>query len=215
MKTTPYRPSLLSELHFDPARGFGFMPFADAPCYDEAYFNKYVVYGQTAFGVALNSLRVGLVSQYLPAYEALVDIGVGDGSFIRARGPQSTTYGYDINPVAVEMLTASKQWCDIQLLDAIPSASFWDSLEHITDAGAIVGKVSRYCFVSMPVFRDESHILSSKHLRPDEHCWYFTRYGLISWFWDLGFVCDEINDMETALGREDIGTFVFSRRKKW
>lgn len=204
------QPTILNELQFDTAIGIGFMPFSVPPCYDEAYFNKYVAYARTAFGVALNSMRVGLVSRYLAPHDTLVDIGVGDGAFLRARG--GPTYGYDINPVAQRMLMERNVWRDPTLMSTVYAASFWDVLEHMERPEDIVKKILTYCFVSIPVFRDRQHVLKSRHYRPDEHCWYFTRHGLISWFWDLGFVCDTMNDMETSLGREDIGTFVFRRK---
>lgn len=202
---------ITSRFRFDRVSGIGFMPFAESPQYGEEYFQKYVVMGRSSFGTALNSLRVGLVSKYLPNHEPLVDIGVGDGAFIRARGGGSTR-GYDINPASIRMLIESGAWCDVLSLDKVHSVSFWDSLEHIENFADIVRKAASYCFVSIPIFRDQQHISESKHYRPTEHCWYFARHGLISRFWDLGFVCLEMNDMETALGREDIGTFVFLRR---
>ena len=186
-----------------------FYPVTDAR-YDQAYFDKYVAMGKTTFGIALNSLRVGLVSRYLSDPSAhLVDIGVGDGAFVRARG--GATFGYDINPASIEMLKRADLWWDVDNW-AIESACCWDSLEHMPDPQAVVRKIRQYCFVSIPIFRDLGRVPVSKHFRPGEHYWYFTRAGLISYFWELGFVCVDMNDMETALGREDIGTFVFHRR---
>jgi hypothetical protein len=196
-------------LEFDAELGVGFEPFTYQPQYGQEYFNKYVEMGRSTFGVALNSLRAGLVSKYISFKEPLIDIGVGDGAFIRARG--WGTYGYDINPVAYQALNEQFLWRYVPDFDAIESVSFWDSLEHIEDPQNIIQRVTRFCFVSLPIFRDEQHVLESKHYRPSEHCWYFTKAGLIKWFWDLGFSCVEMNDMETALGREDIGTFVFQR----
>jgi hypothetical protein len=66
-------------------------------------------------------------------------------------------------------------------------------------------------FVSIPIFTDLDHIKRSKHYRPNEHLWYFTREGLVKWMHGHGFGLAEENRMETDLGREDIGTFVFHR----
>lgn len=200
--------SVEASLTFDSEKGLGYYPVADA-VYDEAYFQKYVAYGQTTFGIALNSLRAGLVSKYISREEALIDVGSCDGAFIRAR--RGNTYGFDINPTAQYALEQSGNWRDIQE-GTLLNASFWDVLEHIEVPDEILRRVLRYCFVSIPIFKDDRHVLSSKHYRPTEHYWYFTKAGLIRYFWDLGFICVEINDMETSLGREDIGTFVFQRR---
>lgn len=200
---------VVEELAFDADRGVGFLPVRNSK-YDAAYYRRYVTYSETTFGVALNSLRVGFVSKYLPATDKLVDIGACDGAFIRARGGPS--FGYDINPVSQSMLIRKGYWRDITQMSTIENASFWDSLEHIFNPFEVVNKVRRFCFVSIPVFRDSEHILMSKHFRPDEHYWYFTKAGLINLFWEAGFVCIDMNDMETSLGRVDIGTFVFKRR---
>lgn len=196
-------------LQFDATRGEGYFPVTDRP-YDQAYFDKYVTMGQSVFGIALNSLRAGLVSRYLDGSAELIDIGVGDGAFIRERG--ASTWGYDVNPAAVTMLRDSSVWCDIYEREILANVTFWDSLEHIEQPGLLIRKVRDYCFISIPVFRDREHIMHSKHFRPTEHFWYYTIPGLIYFFRQLQFGCIEINDMETALGREDIRTFVFRRK---
>lgn len=206
--TSPSR--IAATLEFDAETGVGFMPFTEQPEYGEAYFQKYVQYADTTLGVALTSARVGLVSRYLGIGESLLDIGIGDGSFVKARG--GPTFGYDVNMTAVGLLRSAGLWWDPDQCDSINAVSFWDVLEHIEKPDAILNKIQSYCFVSMPIYRDRNHIMTSRHFRPDEHCWYFTRCGLIAWFWERDFSCAEMNDMETVLGREDIGTFVFRRR---
>jgi len=68
-------------------------------------------------------------------------------------------------------------------------------------------------FVSLPIFRDAHHARTSKHFRPDEHYWYWTRAGFI-WFAErCGFSVIEHNTMESLAGREDIETFVLARRE--
>ncbi len=90
-------------------------------------------------------------------------------------------YGFDINPYAVAWLKEVGKYKDPYPVD---SMSFWDSLEHI---------------------------LRSKHFRPDEHCWYWTKQGLQRFMSNFDFSLLEYNLMETEIGREDIGTFVFVR----
>jgi hypothetical protein len=198
-----------SDLAFDSSAGIGYLP-SESIAYDQNYFDNYVHRGKTTLGVALTSLRCGFVARYVGSTEQLVDIGVGDGSFVRAR--QEWTLGYDINPVAERMLRSMERWIDVVQSTELASVSFWDALEHIPSPQDIVKKVRRYCFVSIPIFRDEMHIAQSRHFKPGEHFWYFTAAGLIAWFWKLGFTCEEVNDMESILGREDIGTFAFRRR---
>jgi hypothetical protein len=54
-------------------------------------------------------------------------------------------------------------------------------------------------------------VLRSKHFRPQEHIWYFTREGLVNAMKACGFSLVAESDFETELGREDIGTFAFRR----
>jgi hypothetical protein len=65
--------------------------------------------------------------------------------------------------------------------------------------------------VSCPIYENSEHILRSKHFRKDEHCWYWTEQGLITFMRHYGFEVVESNRMESDIGREDIGTFVFKR----
>jgi hypothetical protein len=94
----------------------------------------------------------------------------------------------------------------------IDAMSFWDSLEHIHNPTALLDNIKTYAFISCPVYRDKEHILGSKHFRPDEHCWYWTKTGLMAFMSNFGFTLIEYSNVETFLGREDIGSFVFKRK---
>ena len=89
--------------------------------------------------------------------------------------------------------------------------SLWDVLEHIPDFQALLANVREWVFVSIPIFRDAEHVLRSKHFKPEEHCWYFTRDGLVLAMKQCGFGLISASAIETDLGREDIGTFAFRR----
>jgi hypothetical protein len=96
------------------------------------------------------------------------------------------------------------------LSDAV---SLWDVLEHIPDFQPLLANVREWLFLSLPIFRDAAHVLASKHFKPDEHCWYFTRDGLVVAMNLCGFALVSESIVETELGREDIGTFAF--RREW
>jgi hypothetical protein len=87
----------------------------------------------------------------------------------------------------------------------------WDVLEHISDFQPLLVNVREWLFLSLPIFTDAKHALRSKHFRPDEHCWYFTRDGLVFAMKMCGFVLISESSVETDLGREDIGSFAFRR----
>lgn len=192
------------DLIWFPEHGVGYYPVTDTP-YDEAYFDKYASYEDSDIGRALNAARVALVNKYTRG--DVIDVGIGCGSFIKARG--ADTYGVDINPAGVRWLNDRGLYRS--LYDGVENATFWDSLEHIHNAEAAVLSVKSHVFVSIPVFDSGDHVLRSKHYRKDEHCWYFTEWGFIAWMEGLGFCMLERNRMESDLGRDEITTFVFKR----
>lgn len=154
--------------------------------------------------------RVDLVEKHYR--NSLVDIGIGSGAFVELRNSrQRRTLGYDVNTVAREWLINRGLWQDPW--EGAMAVSLWDVLEHIPNFDELLAKVSEWVFVSIPIFTDGEHVLRSKHYRKDEHVWYFTRTGFINTMHGLGFGLVDLNVMETDIGREDIGTFVFRRGK--
>ena len=154
--------------------------------------------------------RVAFVAKHWK--DSLVDVGIGSGAFIetRARVGRRQTFGYDVCPTAVAWLRERELLAN-PYIEGASAVSLWDVLEHIQDFQVLLAEVKKWVFVSIPIFRDCEHVLRSKHYRKDEHVWYFTSRGLIETMKSLGFECAEENDMETRIGREDIGTFAFRR----
>lgn len=185
-----------------PKFGIGYYPVKESP-YDEDYWNKYLLMENTEIGVKLNNARIDLVNKYI--FKELLDIGIGSGAFIKQI---KNGYGFDINPHAVKWLKEEKRYLDPRPIDAI---TFWDSLEHIHNPSILLKYANKYVFISTPIYVDEYHIYKSKHFRPDEHCWYFTKDGLKNFMSNFEFACIEYSTIETELGREDIGSFVFKR----
>lgn len=110
-------------------------------------------------------------------------------------------------PEAVEWLRSEGRFRE----PAANALTFWDSLEHIPDPEKAVEAADEWVFVSMPIYRDAADVLASKHYKPGEHLWYWTRDGLIRWFHRQGFFCVEVNSAETELGRDGILSFAFRR----
>ena len=194
-------------LTWDEERGYGHYPVKqeDRP-YDASYFEKYRKMANTPIGQALTKARVDLVRKYYPGF-TLVDVGIGSGQFVTASG----MLGYDVNPAGVEWLNQRNRFADMYA-GQYDAMTFWDSLEHIDDMSAAVQHIERFAFVSIPVFSGYEDVLASKHFRPDEHIHYFTVAGLIRWFDEQGFNCLEYNQVESDIGREGVGTFVFERK---
>lgn len=185
-----------------PNFGIGYYPVEDSP-YDEAYWEKYIRMEDTDIGHQLNQARLEIVNRY--QWDSLIDIGIGSGAFIKEL---PNAYGFDINPSAVTWLKSVNKYKEPCQIDCL---TFWDSLEHIHNPTELLEKANKFVFISTPIYDDKAHILRSKHFRPDEHCWYFTKDGLIRFMSNFGFYCIEYSNIETEIGREDIGSFVFKR----
>jgi len=182
--------------------------------YDAAYFRKYQDYDASDLGRHLTHARLSLVDRWAPEMP-LIDIGIGAGAFVEARNRRAPTFGWDINPIAVEWLTRRELLLDPSLIHEASAEhrmalSFWDSLEHIAEPDAILRNAT-WVFCSLPIFTGVDHVLKSKHFRRDEHCWYWTREGLRNWMAKRGFTLREHNTQESVLGREDIDSFAFQR----
>lgn len=170
--------------------------------YEGSYFEQYVALDATPMGAALTEARVDMVRRHYPGPD-IVDVGIGGGRFAEECG----AYGFDINPEAVAWLKSRGKFRE----PAADALTFWDSLEHIPVPERAVEAAGEWVFVSMPIYQDAADVLASKHYKPGEHLWYWTRDGLIRWFHRLGFFCVEVNQAETELGREGIMSFAFCR----
>ena len=149
--------------------------------------------------------RVSFVGQHYRG--TLVDVGIGSGAFIEAR---EDTNGFDINPAGVAWLKKKCLWFNPYDC-SFPAASMWDVLEHMSDPRPLLANVEEWLFLAVPLFDDAEHVLRSKHYRKDEHCWYYTRRGLLNLMKELGFKLSSESNMEVYAGREDIGAFAFKR----
>jgi hypothetical protein len=194
-----------------PELGIGYYPVktGGAP-YDQEYFDRYARNAQTTLGRALMQARCEFVEKYYLG--TLIDVGIGSGAFIALRRKfKRTTYGYDINPAGLKWLDEQTLLVDPYLIP-FDAMTLWDVLEHMADFQSLLANVRQWLFVSLPIFCDAEHVLASKHFRPDEHYWYFTRDGLVFAMASCGFALEFETNIETALGREDIGTFAFRRK---
>lgn len=174
--------------------------------YDAEYFSRYQALADTDMGHKLTAARIQLVARHYTG--VLLDVGIGAGQFVEAR---PNTRGYDVNPAGVEWLEKRGLWADLYA-GRYPALSFWDSLEHIDRPDVAVAKAERFVFVSVPIFENGDHVLRSKHFRKTEHIWYWTHSGLVNWFAEQGFKLVEHNTRESALGREEIGSYAFERK---
>lgn len=199
-----------ASLLWSESTGIGYLPIPPSGVYDDAYFQNYVGLSETTMGLAITRERIAFVDAHMGNAE-LVDVGIGCGHFVEERGKAGApTFGYDVNPRGVQWLKERGLWRD-PYVAPLSAVSLWDVLEHVETPELFISRVSVWLFVSIPIFSSREHVLRSKHFKPGEHCWYFTRDGLVRWMKDRGFDLVSESWIETILGREDIGTFAFRR----
>lgn len=203
-----------AHLTWFPELDLGWFPVQAFP-YDSSYWQQYRQWDSTPMGAALTRARVDLVRRHAPELllathgeevPRLVDVGIGGGRFVRESG----AHGYDVNPDAVHWLQDEERYWDVYNVP-VPALTFWDSLEHIHNADAVLRQAEEWVFVSLPIFYNVEHVLRSKHYKKTEHCWYFTDSSFIWFMGKHGFTLAESNFMESALGREDIRSYAFRR----
>lgn len=201
-----------------PSLGVGYCPESPIP-YDDDYWEMYRRYDATDLSYDLTRSRISLVENHLPypsqharvdcplpRSKTMVDVGIGGGAFVSAMD----CYGYDINPRACRWLHDQRRYVDPYTV--IPDClTFWDSLEHMPDPGGLLSRVAHWgwVFLSIPIFLGPEHVLESKHYKPGEHIWYFTKEGLLYFMEQSGFTCKAMDYRESLLGREDIMSFAF------
>lgn len=189
--------------------GFAYQHDMSVPVpYDAAYFDKYVGYEGADIARRINAGRVDLVNRHAGVSAGVLDIGIGSGEFIKSR---PYTFGFDINPKAVEWLKSCMRWSDA--FCAFTGFTFWDVLEHVETPDDYFRKIpdGSHLFTSLPIFTDLGRVRESRHYRPNEHFYYFTESGFVEWMKGHGFVLLERDDFETRAGRDSILSFAFRK----
>lgn len=208
-------------LWVEPA-GFGYLPIISPSIYDAGYFQHYRRICETPVAKALNRFRVGLMRDALDLAadappQTVLDVGIGDGAFLRAAAAQVPfglveLKGCDINPLGVEYLEQHGQLAHLDDEGGFDVVCFWDVLEHLPDPRVGLRASRKTALVSIPIFESQLHALRSRHFKPGEHIWYFTRRGFLAFADQEGFDCVDILATESAIGRDGIETFVLRRR---
>lgn len=201
----------IDRLMWFPEAGYGYFECDTAGVYTSDYFDRFAEQAETPVGAAIMESRCDLVSRY--GVTTLLDVGIGSGAFLSAWwSVGGGGFGDDVNPAGVAWL--DERGKRRRLASGHDVVTFWDVLEHIRRPDEALANVKRLAFVSLPIFRDGDHVLTSRHYRKTEHFHYWTRAGFIAFAESCGFRVVYAGADETLLGREDIETFVLER-KEW
>jgi hypothetical protein len=189
-----------------PELGMGRYPVPKERPYDADYFTRYQAMAETPMGQQLTAARIQLVARHYQG--PVLDVGIGSGQFVSC---YPGALGFDVNPAGVAWLHERNAYADLYA-NRWRALTMWDVLEHIDEPERAVQQATEFVFVSIPVFDNAEHVLRSHHYRKDEHIWYWTHSGLVNWFAEQGFELVEHNIIESALGREGIGSYAFRRK---
>lgn len=198
----------------------------DAAVYDDLYARKYEAYLYSDQGMLLNTFRLHFVLSYVkPSQKSvLLDYGCASGGFVRGTVDFWHTIGYDVNPSYAKYWEKRQQVClhpwgqiDFRLsppTQTVDILTCFDSLEHVTSPGGLLMYYSpKHVFISIPLV-GKKRLLTSKHYRTDEHLHYFTHKSLVGFMKKHGYKMLERSVRESELGREDVWTYAFRKKKK-
>lgn len=207
--------------------GYGRLNAAfDQAVYDNAYADRYESYLDSDRGKLLNTFRLHFVLSYAtPAPEkVLLDYGCASGGFVRGAVDFWNVIGYDVNPSYAQYWRrrqkfSPKTWGQIDFRVSPPTQTVdvltcFDSLEHVTSPGGLLMYYApEHVFISIPLV-EKNRLLASKHYRTDEHLHYFTHRSLVEFMKKHGYRMLEKSARESELGREDVSTYAFHKKKK-
>lgn len=181
--------------------------------YEDSYADEYYRREVTAIGYALHYARMEMVRRHGAA--RVIDVGIGSGQFLRmAWAAGVTAFGTDLCPKAVTYLKAEGAYLEPGQCagQGIDTATLWDSIEHLPDPQGFLRELAvRRVLISVPLMEDIMDVGLSKHFKPREHLMYWTEHGFRRWMEHYGWSLQEFNRIEVTIGREQVGSFCFTR----
>lgn len=166
--------------------------------YDYDYVNSsYNQYGEK--GSQMAGLRLGyLVSKlgYWP--KSILDVGYGNGDFLKICKNKIDSYGNDISGYPVPEGVTFVENIFERHYDVI---CFFDVLEHFEKIDFVQNLKCDYIFLSLPWchnFSDE-WFSNWKHRRPDEHLWHFDQKSIENFFNEMGYEMIDYSNIEDLI----------------
>ena len=165
--------------------------------YTRGYLLRYERLEKTKKSEEIQKRRWKLVKKYLKR-GTILDFGCGCRTFSKYAPKSFKVYNFDLYFFRDFAFLGKK-------FDAL---CFWDTLEHCFFPDVVIKEINpKFIFVTIPLVRRTS-LRNWKHLKPKEHIWYFTSYGLKKFFEILGYKVVEKIDLETDLRSPDVKTWV-------
>lgn len=168
--------------------------------YDQDYSNIYNGYSTNDI---MSYLRLGYIIGSIGRQpESILDIGYGNGSFLKLASEKIKCYGHDISNYP---LPENVEFVDDIYNNKFDVICFFDVLEHFIDPYFIKDLNCNYIVISVP----ECHYFSDewfkdwKHRRPDEHLWHFNKESLIKFFNYNGYNLINISNVEDIIRKNN------------
>ena len=172
------------------------------------YFEKCSGYDGSEVADAIYAARLALVGRFVSKHTRVLDIGAGSCEFVRRR---PLTWGYDVDRRAATWLKMNGRWSAD--FGAFSAFCMWDVIEHVEDPDYYIRHmtIGSRLFVTIPIFDDLRRIRESRHYRPGEHLYYWTKSGFMDWVRKYGFVVLDSTSAESDAGRESVMSFALER----
>ena len=159
--------------------------------YDKGYIEKYqkLPDADTMAYLRLGALVTALNNAGVHECHSVLDVGYGDGSFLRgARRAFTYSYGTDIStfPVPTGVTQVAPDAWQTSRYQVI---CFFDSLEHFDNIDFVKSLNCEFVFISVPNchYRSKDWFNSWRHQRPGEHIFHFSEETLDNFFRAMGF----------------------------
>lgn len=170
--------------------------------YDYDYINKsYNTYGEK--GPQISGLRLGyLIASLGYSPKSILDIGYGNGDFLKICKNTIDSYGNDISGYPIpDGVTYINNIFD-KHYDVI---SFFDVLEHFEEIDFIKDLKCNYIYISVPWchFLSEEWFMNWKHRKPDEHLWHFNQKSIENFFNEMGYKMIKSSSIEDIIRKSD------------
>jgi len=143
--------------------------------YDKLYASTYDTLDYTRQNDKLQALRLGFViGSHGSVPESIMDVGYGNGAFLKACDIIPKRYGKDITGLQVPGIELVDDYIPVDVI------TFNDCLEHIPDLGFIKDLQCDTLVISLPWCHSTGGWFDEhyKHRKPDEHLHHFNNESL-------------------------------------
>lgn len=171
----------------------------------------------TPLGQAINAWRAWWVTSIVGEDATLLDYGAGVGAFISVMADKcGDLFWAEVN----EFMRGDLAFHYLDFREYRPgedkpdAVTFWDVFEHLSDPWAVLEETgANTAFVTIPYIDEFDEPKNSKHYKPNEHQWYWTRVGFMLDAKAHGWVAEihSDNPEERTFRREKVASFLLTR----